>query len=131
MQFNRETPIYIQIKDVVYNAILSGAYPDGERIPSIRDLAVSLEVNPNTVTRTYSILQDEGIIENQRGLGYFTVQHAKKVVLDQMKEVFLTIDVPQFFSKMEKLDISMEMLLSRFNELQNGENNEKSFNEEK
>jgi DNA-binding transcriptional regulator YhcF (GntR family) len=121
MQFNKETPIYIQIKDVVYNAILSGEYSDGQRIPSIRDMAVSLEVNPNTVTRTYSILQEEGVIENQRGLGYFAVADAKNVVLNQMKNEFITVEVPVFFSKMEKLGIPMETILSIYNDLKDGE----------
>ena len=121
MQFNKETPIYIQIKDVVYNAILSGEYCGGERIPSIRDMAVSLEVNPNTVTRTYSILQEEGVIENQRGLGYFAVENAKDVVLNQMKDEFLTVEVPLFFSKMERLGIPMEKIAALYSELKNGE----------
>ncbi|MFW5486081.1 MAG: GntR family transcriptional regulator [Sphaerochaetaceae bacterium] len=116
MQFNKETPIYIQIKDVVYNAILSGEYCGGERIPSIRDMAVSLEVNPNTVTRTYSILQEEGVIENQRGLGYFAVENAKDVVLNQMKDEFLTVEVPLFFSKMERLGIPMEKITTLYSE---------------
>ncbi|MDC7246605.1 MAG: GntR family transcriptional regulator [Sphaerochaetaceae bacterium] len=116
MQFNKETPIYIQIKDVVYNAILSGEYCGGERIPSIRDMAVSLEVNPNTVTRTYAILQEEGVIENQRGLGYFAVENAKDVVLNQMKDEFLTVEVPLFFSKMERLGIPMEKITTLYSE---------------
>ncbi len=121
MQFNKETPIYIQIKEVVYNAILSGEYENGQRIPSIRDMAVSLEVNPNTVTRTYSILQEEGVIENQRGLGYFTVSDAKDVVLRQKKDEFISLELPVLFTKMEKLGIPMDKVQSLYKEFTQGD----------
>ena len=72
MQFNTRLPIYIQIAGYIRDLILNGTWSDGERIPSVRDMAVELEVNPNTVVRTYAILQDEGTLDNQRGIGYFT-----------------------------------------------------------
>ncbi len=85
MQFNKDNPIYLQIKEVIYNAILTEEFKNGERIPSIRDMAMSLEVNPNTVTRAYGLLQDEGIIDNQRGIGYFTKEDAIELVKKQEK----------------------------------------------
>ena len=108
MQFNKEIPIYLQIKEVIYNTILSGLYGNGERIPSIRDMAVELEVNPNTVTRAYGLLQDEGIIDNQRGIGYFTCERSKELVIMKKKDEFLHKDVPFFFETMEKLGLKVE-----------------------
>jgi len=101
MQFNKDNPIYLQIKEVIYNAILTEEFKNGERIPSIRDMAMSLEVNPNTVTRAYGLLQDEGIIDNQRGIGYFTKEDAIELVKNKKKEEFIQHDVPLFFQTME------------------------------
>ncbi|NCB03451.1 MAG: GntR family transcriptional regulator [Spirochaetia bacterium] len=111
MQFNKEIPIYLQIKEVIYNTILSGTYENGERIPSIRDMAITLEVNPNTVTRAYGLLQDEEVIENQRGIGYFTSVKAKEIVSKRKREEFLHKDVPLFFETMEKLDLSIDEIM--------------------
>ena len=111
MQFNKDNPIYLQIKEVIYNAILAEEYKNGERIPSIRDMAMSLEVNPNTVTRAYGLLQDEGIIDNQRGIGYFTKEDAIELVKNKKKEEFIQHDVPLFFQTMEKLNLSIESII--------------------
>ncbi len=112
MQFNKDNPIYLQIKEVIYNAILTEEFKNGERIPSIRDMAMSLEVNPNTVTRAYGLLQDEGIIDNQRGIGYFTKEDAIDLVKNKKKEEFLQHDVPLFFQTMDKLNLSIESVIS-------------------
>jgi DNA-binding transcriptional regulator YhcF (GntR family) len=111
MQFNKDNPIYLQIKEVIYNAILTEEFKNGERIPSIRDMAMSLEVNPNTVTRAYGLLQDEGIIDNQRGIGYFTKEDAIELVKNKKKEEFIQHDVPLFFQTMEKLNLSIESII--------------------
>ncbi|HKM07759.1 MAG TPA: GntR family transcriptional regulator, partial [Sphaerochaeta sp.] len=74
MQFNNRSPIYMQIAQYIYDLILNASWVEEERIPSVRDMAMQLEVNPNTVIRTYSMLQEEGILENQRGIGYFTAK---------------------------------------------------------
>ena len=112
MQFNKDNPIYLQIKEVIYNAILTEEFKNGERIPSIRDMAMSLEVNPNTATRAYGLLQDEGIIDNQRGIGYFTKEDAIDLVKNKKKEEFLQHDVPLFFQTMDKLNLSIESVIS-------------------
>lgn len=117
MQFNKDLPIYLQIKEVIYNAILAGEFKNGDRIPSIRDMAMSLEVNPNTVTRTYGLLQDEGIIDNQRGIGYFTSQDATILVSNKKKEEFLQHDVPLFFETMEKLNLEIDHIISIYEEM--------------
>ncbi len=117
MQFNKDLPIYLQIKEIIYNAILAGEYKNGDRIPSIRDMAMNLEVNPNTVTRTYGLLQDEGIIDNQRGIGYFTSPDATILVSNKKKEEFLKHDVPLFFQTMEKLHLKLEHIISIYEKM--------------
>ena len=114
MQFNKHTSIYLQIADYLYDRILSGEWPDGQRIPSIRDMAVQLEVNPNTVTRTYTLLQEEGTLENQRGIGYFTAANARQQVLDQKREAFIRNELPAIFATMEQVGLTKEDLISQF-----------------
>ena len=114
MQFNKHTSIYLQIADYLYDRILSGEWPDGQRIPSIRDMAVQLEVNPNTVTRTYTLLQEEGTLENQRGIGYFTAANARQQVLDQKREAFIRNELPAIFATMEQVRLNKEVLISQF-----------------
>ena len=107
MQFNKNLSIYLQIADYMYERILSGDWSDGERIPSIRDMAVQLEVNPNTVTRTYTLLQEEGTLENQRGIGYFTAGNARSLVLTRKRENFLHNELPGLFSTIEHLGLTI------------------------
>ncbi len=114
MQFNKNTSIYLQIAEFMYDRILSGDWADGQRIPSIRDMAVQLEVNPNTVTRTYTLLQEEGTLENQRGIGYFTAPNARQQVLDQKREAFMRNELPTIFATMEQLGLTKDDLVRQY-----------------
>ncbi|NCC91018.1 MAG: GntR family transcriptional regulator, partial [Spirochaetia bacterium] len=108
MQFNTLSPIYLQIAQYMHDLILNRVWKDGERIPSVRDMAMELEVNPNTVIRTYALLQEEGTLENQRGIGYFTAKDARSLVLKKRRERFLKKEVPALFLTMETLGLTME-----------------------
>ncbi|ADY13393.1 GntR family transcriptional regulator [Sphaerochaeta globosa] len=110
MQFNTLSPIYLQIAEYIHDLILNRVWDDGQRIPSVRDMAMELEVNPNTVIRTYALLQDEGTLENQRGIGYFTAKDARTLVLKQRREKFIKRELPALFSTMETLGLTMEDL---------------------
>lgn len=118
MQFNNHRAIYLQIADYMYDRILSGAWPDGTRIPSIRDMAVQLEVNPNTVTRTYTLLQEEGTLENQRGIGYFTATDAQSQVRKRKRMEFLHRALPELFSTMHKLELTEADLVEHLRKYQ-------------
>ncbi len=114
MQFNKHTSIYLQIADYMYDRILSGEWSDGQRIPSIRDMAIMLEVNPNTVTRTYAMLQEEGTLENQRGIGYFTSADAHNQVLERKRKAFLRTELPAFFATIGRLGLTMEQINAEY-----------------
>lgn len=114
MQFNNRSPIYLQIAQYIYDLILNASWVEEERIPSVRDMAMQLEVNPNTVIRTYSMLQEEGILENQRGIGYFTAKGAKKEVLKKRRDHFIKSDLPNLFYSMTALDITLEEIETYF-----------------
>ncbi|MPR33137.1 GntR family transcriptional regulator [Salmonirosea aquatica] len=114
MEFKDKQSIYLQIADYVCEQIVLGQWPPGERIPSVRDLASTLEVNPNTVMRTYDFLQGKDIIFNQRGIGYSAAENAQKLILTFRRERFLETELPVFFKTMYLLDISLEDLQTRY-----------------
>lgn len=114
MQFNNSSPIYVQIAQYIHDLIINTAWVEEERIPSVRDMAMQLEVNPNTVIRAYSILQDEGILENQRGIGYFTAKDARTLVLKKKREQFIRRELPNLFASMRTLGITLEDIETYF-----------------
>lgn len=79
MQFNDNQPIWLQIYDHACRAIVSGRWPERERIPSIRELAVTLQVNPNTVMRAYDKLGSDGLILIRRGMGFFVAEGLRRL----------------------------------------------------
>ena len=108
MVFKESKPIYLQIADRIMDEILLGEYPAGERIPSVREYAAVVEVNANTVVRSYDYLQNLDIIHNKRGLGYFTNEGARETILSFRRKAFLTESMPEIFRQMELLQISTE-----------------------
>jgi DNA-binding transcriptional regulator YhcF (GntR family) len=110
MEFRENQAIYLQIADFFIENILLKKWPEGERIPSVRELAVQLEVNPNTVVRTYSHLQEKEIIYNKRGIGYFVADDGYEKARELKKDEFIQHDVPVFFRKMEMLELKLEEL---------------------
>jgi DNA-binding transcriptional regulator YhcF (GntR family) len=114
MEFNQPKGIYQQIADQIRDRILEGEWRNGDRIPSIRELAVSVGVNPNTVTKTYQALTDRRIIENQRGIGYFVAADAKEKILEELRNEFIRDELPRLFRVMRLLDIGVDELAERF-----------------
>ncbi|MPR31804.1 GntR family transcriptional regulator [Salmonirosea aquatica] len=114
MEFRDKQAIYIQIAEYVCDGILNGKWVPGERIPSVRDLALTLEVNPHTILRSYEYLQNEGIIFSKRGLGYSASTRAKELIISYRKERFLEKELPRFFASIHQLNISMEEIGRRY-----------------
>ncbi len=110
MDFRENTSIYVQIRDYICEKILLEKYEQGERIPSVRELGVQLEVNPNTVLRGYELLQNEEIIFNKRGVGYFVQEDAVKKIQKIKKEDFIKTTLPDVFKTMRLLDINFNEL---------------------
>ena len=80
MNYNTNQSIFVQIAERICDRVLSGDYQADARIPSVRELAVEMEVNPNTVMRSYERLQANGIIYNKIGIGYFISPDAEKEI---------------------------------------------------
>lgn len=110
MEFRKQKSIYQQIADRLMDQMLAGTPDADERMPSVRDVAVSLGVNPNTVMRSFDYLQGEGIIYNRRGVGYFASPDAKEKILAIQRREFLEEDLPLIKQKMKLLGIGIEEL---------------------
>ena len=110
MEFHQNYPIYLQIADMMCESILEGAWKPGERISSIRELAESIEVNPNTVMRTYGYMENQGIIHNQRGIGFFLADGAYETTRELKKRIFVDRDLPQVFKTMDLLRLGFDDL---------------------
>jgi DNA-binding transcriptional regulator YhcF (GntR family) len=106
MEFQSGKSIFLQIADTITDKVVSGEFPAGEKIPSVRELASEMGVNPNTIMRTYSELQSMNIIENQRGIGYFVNPKAQKIILQGKKEEFFAKILPDFLRQAALLGIT-------------------------
>ncbi len=115
MDFNEKQAIYLQIVEYIYDRILTGDWKGAERVPSVRDLAVELQVNPNTVMRAYELLQKNEIIENKRGVGNFLSTDAKSKIISSRRNHFLETELPAIFNSMQMLDLSMDDLIVSYN----------------
>jgi DNA-binding transcriptional regulator YhcF (GntR family) len=123
MEFKETQAIYLQIGDYVCEQILLGRWKDGDRIPSVRELGVALEVNPNTVMRSYDFLQSRDIIFKERGVGYFVSDNAGKKIILYRKKQFLEQDLPVVFKNMTLLGMSFKELENEYHQnLKNHEN---------
>lgn len=116
MEFNESKPIYLQIIDIVYKQILLENIKEESRLSSIRELAVELQVNPNTVVRSYTHMEQENIIYKKRGVGYFVKQNAKKEIQKEKKQIFVKETLPKIFEEMKELNLSIEDLLEIYEE---------------
>lgn len=119
MQFNNDKSIFRQIADSITDKVVSGVYPTGDKIPSVRELASEMGVNPNTIMRTYNELQSMNIIDNKRGIGYFVNPLAPKIILEQKKEAFFNKVLPEFIRQAELLGITSSELKSHLDQLNN------------
>ena len=118
--FNKDRPIYLQISDRICDEILSGAYADDQRIPSVRDYATLMQVNINTVMKTYEELSRSGIIYQRRGMGYFVTAGAGSAIQRQRKDDFMHKTLAEMFRQMRLLDISIDEVVSAFRASEEG-----------
>lgn len=114
MDFKDNKAIYLQIADFFCENILLKKWKEGERIPSVRETAVNIEVNPNTVMRTFNFLQEMEIIYNKRGIGYFVSEDAYDKTLSFKKDAFIKHELPALFKAMDLLNIGFDDLKKYF-----------------
>jgi len=105
--FNPDKAIYLQMADRLCDDILAGTYRADERIPSVREYAVALGVNVNTAVKAYDELARQGVIYNQRGLGYFVAKNARREILRARRAAFMNERLPELFRQMRLLGIDI------------------------
>lgn len=110
MLFNENKPIYLQITDRIMDSIVEKEYVAEERLPSVREYAAKVEVNANTVMRAYDWLQQQNIIYNRRGIGFFVSEDAVARILKMRREIFFKDEAGYFFSRLASFGISPEEL---------------------
>ncbi|MCR4939814.1 MAG: GntR family transcriptional regulator [Treponemataceae bacterium] len=104
MEFDKNVPIYIQIMDEIKHRIIAGALKAGDKVPSVRDLAEELKVNPNTIVRAYQELERERLTETKRGMGTF-IRGEKELQGDKLKEEIGLSVAKAFIQKMHDAGI--------------------------
>jgi DNA-binding transcriptional regulator YhcF (GntR family) len=110
MEFTTKHSIYEQIADIFCERVLLKKFKEGKRIPSVRDFALELSVNPNTVMRSYDLLESLSIIENKRGIGFFLSMGGYEKVIAYRKSIFLEKELPVLLSTAALLKIRTEEL---------------------
>lgn len=116
LNYTSGVPIYVQVKEAIKNAIITGSYPQGAQLPTVRQVAVELRINANTVSRAYTELEREGVISSQQGRGTFVtlnknidyeslakLEYMAETVFDQAMELgFNTDDVIAIFESIRR-----------------------------
>lgn len=110
-EFNASKPIYLQFADRLHRLIISGELKAGEKLPSIRDMGIKYNMNPNTVQRTYSELEREGILEVRRGQGTFVSEQQDRLV--QQRDKLSNEHIQQFVHVMQEMGYNAAEILSR------------------
>jgi GntR family transcriptional regulator len=111
LKFHNDRPIFLQIVADIEDQILSGRLQPEARAPAIRDYAITAEVNPNTVVRSFEILEDSGVIFKKRGLGYFVSPNAQDIIRNRHRDHFIEKQLPETIRKMNLLEIPLEKFL--------------------
>ncbi len=107
-------PVYEQVRDGIRQHIIIGALIPGERIPTVRDLAASLAINPNTIARAYRELESEGYIISRIGRGTFV---ADTIEVDPKRKAELLDKLGIIVQELLHLGVSIEIILKRINEI--------------
>ncbi len=109
MQFSEEKPIWRQIYELIAMRVLSAEWAEGERVVSVREMAASVGVNPNTVMRSYEKLEADGIIYNRRGIGFFVSEGAKEHIRQLERQKFMDEELPKLRERLQLLGLMIEI----------------------
>lgn len=109
-EWSEDQPIYRQLKDKVAHAILDGALKEGEALPSVRSVAVDMQINPITASKAYQELVMDGLVEKRRGLGMFVLDGARDQLLSGERERFLNDEWPRILGAIARLGLSFDDL---------------------
>lgn len=117
--FNSERPIYAQIMERITLDIVSGIYPPGARLPSVRDLAQDAGVNPNTMQKALSELERTGLVISQRTSGRFITEDLTMV--EKVKQNLASMQIREFLEKMEHIGFTKETIIQLIEQIETEE----------
>ncbi|MCR4994384.1 MAG: GntR family transcriptional regulator [Bacteroidales bacterium] len=118
MEFKSHKAIYLQIADLICNDILAGRYPEDTRLPSVREYAAQVEVNVNTVARSFEWLQQHDILSVRRGLGNYVATGAKRGIGEVRRQEFFSEQLPELFTNMQTLGITIQDVVEQYHQTQ-------------
>ena len=110
-RWNDIEPIYWQLKERTVAMILDGTLAEGDALPSVRNVASDLQLNPITVSKSYQALVDEGLVEKRRGLGMFVCEGAYQQLIASERKRFLQTEWPATLQRIKQLDLDVDQLL--------------------
>ena len=116
MNFKESKAIYLQIAHRICDKILLRQFEEEERIPSVIEYAAIVEVNANTVMRSFDYLQLQSIIYNKRGIGCFVALGARELIHSLRKDIFLKEELDYFFRQIKTLDIPIKEITDMYRE---------------
>jgi len=103
VEWNDKQPIYRQLRDMVAQRIMDGSFPEGEAVPSVRQVAADYKINHLTVGKAYQELVDADLLEKRRGLGMFVTVGARQALTSEEKQQFIDEEVPAFLQRAKVL----------------------------
>lgn len=108
-ELNNDRPIYAQIVEILQLRIVSGFYPAGEKLPSVRELAAEAGVNPNTMQKAFMELERSGLIVTMRTSGRVVTEDEN--MIREIKETIAIAEIENFFKKMREIGFSQEQTM--------------------
>lgn len=112
-EFDKNMPLYLQIEEQIKLSIITNKYSPGEKIPSVRELALMLKINPNTVSRALLELEEEGFIETRRTTGKYITEKSEIIELERQK--YIKNILKDFMNQAEKLNITKKEIIDLIN----------------
>jgi GntR family transcriptional regulator len=110
IEFDNNLPIYLQIMQYIKRQIVTGTLKAGDKIPSVRELAAELQINPNTVQRTFQELEREEVVETKRGLGRYVTSEESKIMT--IKKEMAGELLERFLTGMQELGIEEQDIVN-------------------
>ncbi len=117
---NSDKPIFMQLIEIIQHSILSGTYPPGSKLPSVRDLASQAAVNPNTMQKALAELERSGLVYSQRTSGRFITEDIS--MIEELKNTLAKTTIEQFLESMQQLGFQKEETVALITEFLKGEN---------
>lgn len=118
--WKEDQPIYRQLRDKVASAILEGSLKEGEALPSVRNVAMQMQINPLTASKAYQELVNQELVEKRRGLGMFVIEGARDKLLQGEKKKFLEKEWPEIVARIQALEMDIDDLVKGISRSKNG-----------